>query len=333
MKIVHWTLDNGSGLNRISLNMCAEERKLGLDSYVCYTGSQPGSITKAVPDLVQVLSDDQARVMADIHVAHSHLPDGLSGKTIFIPHGTPEHCFAVAVEQGRYQGYVAGDPFMLSFYRLNHCDVTVTFWERHKFIWQTMSPKADVRCVPMGVDTDFWKPGQATGKWSGAPSLFSCENMHAIKWPLDLILAMPIIQEGVPGAVLHLHYLPLDSHRYWFPLLMANGAIYKTFASGGYFSPEELRKNFYNCDYYVSFVRYGDHNNMSMEAKASGCKVISYKGNPYADFWIDEGDQRIMGIQLIEVLNGITKPRETAPVPSIREMAEAMVNIYKSLIP
>jgi glycosyltransferase involved in cell wall biosynthesis len=310
-----------------------EERKLGLDSYVCYTNplETPGVPLHNLP--VQILTEDQARVMTDIHVAHSHLPDGIEGKTIFIPHGTPEHCFAVAIEQGKWQGYVAGDPMMLSLYRLNNTDVTVTFWDRHQFLWKTLAPKADIRLVPMGVDLDFWKPQPipSTGKWSGTPSLFTCENMHSIKWPLDLVLAYPIVREAVPGVVLHIHYIPMDQHRFWYPLLQANGTSYKSFTSGGYFTPENLRLNFLNVDYYVSFVRYGDFNNVCLEARAAGCKLISYKGNPYADFWIDEGDQRIMGIQLVEILRGITQPRTPAPVPSIKEMTEAMVNIYKSL--
>lgn len=328
-RIIHHTLANGSGLNRISTSMSIAERELGIDSYVSYTNPNDSTNPNLIAGL-QIIPQNEA-LEADIHVIHSHLPDNTKGKTIFVPHGTPEHCFTVAVNQSKSSGYVAGDPLMLSLYRINHCDATVTFWDRHAFIWKSLNPKARVETIPMGVDTNFWKPVPSIGKWAGNPSLFTCENCHQLKWPLDIILAFPLIMEVTPEAILHMHYIPLDTHRFWYPLMSANGVMYKSFSSGSYFSSTELRNAFCSVDYYISLVRYGDFNSVCLEAKASGCKVISYRGNPYADYLINEGSQIDMALELINIFKGETQPREVIKVPSLLDMANAMVKIYESL--
>ena len=326
MRVVHFTLSNGSGLNRVSVNMATSETAAGLDSSLCFTD------TKTPPPYqgVKVISMEEAKG-ADVYVINSHIPDGMKGKTVFVAHGTPEHCFSTALEQHKSAGYAAGDPFMLSMHRLNTSDVTVTFWDRHQYIWQSLNPKADVRCVPMGVDKGFWGPVESTGKWVGTPSFLSCENSHQIKWPLDIVLAFPLIMAKNPGAVLHLHYLPLDQHRWWYPLLTANSTAYKSFSSAGYLSPVDLRNAFSSVDYLLNPVRYGDFNSLCLEAKACGCKVISYCGNPYADYWIDEGDQREMADQITAISSGSVKANDTNDVPSTEEMAAEMINIYEAI--
>jgi hypothetical protein len=101
---------------------------------------------------------------------------------------------------------------------------------------------------------------------------------------------------------------------------------------------EDLRNVFNSVDYYIGLVRYGDFNRISMEAKASGCKLISYTGNPYADYWLPEGDQRTMAGELIKILKGEVKPRANQTlepileVPDISETAAEMIKIYEGLI-
>ena len=304
--------------------MSSAERGLGIDSFVSFTNTP----TESKPG--EILSEDDS-LDADIHVIHSHLPDGAKGKTIFIPHGTPEHCFTQAIEQNKASGCWAGDPFMLSIYRVNNTDVTVTFWDRHKYIWKSICPKASIITVPMGIDKEFWKPVESRGKWVGDPSLFTCENSHAIKWPLDIILAFPLIMSA-SSAILHIHYLPLDQHKWWYPLMFSNGVSYKSFSSGNYFDKETLRNAFVSVDYYISPVRYGDFNSVCLEAKSSGCKVISYKGNPYADYWLEEGSQIDMANRLLDIINGKVEKRNTLEVPNLHEMTNEMVKIYKELI-
>ena len=324
MRIVHSTINNGSGLNRVSVNMATTERKLGLDSYISFTDKPEMSTPEEF-----ILNTEESRV-ADVHVVHSHLPDRAKGKTVFIPHGTPEHCFQSAIEQNKNNGFAAGDAFMLSMHRINTCDVVVTFWDRHRYIWQSLNPKADVRCIPMGVDTDFWKPTTSKGKWAGNPSLLSCENSHSIKWPLDLIIAFPEIMRETE-AVMHLHYMPIDQHRFWYPLMNANGTMYKSYSSGMYMDADSLRNAFNSVDYYISPVRYGDFNSVCLEAKASGCKVISYKGNPYADYHIQEGDQRVIVKDLLEIFKGNVEPNKTQAVDSVETMSKQMISIYEEI--
>lgn len=310
--------------------MAIAEKLAGLDSFLSYTNEPACEVVPQDSNQMAVVPMDKAKD-ADVHVVHSHLPDGVKGKTVFVAHGTPEHCFNMAVEQSKQSGYVAGDPWMLSKYRVDTCDVTVTFWPRHAYIWQSINPKADVRVIPMGVDTDFWKPTPSQGKWAGEPSLFTCENSHQIKWPLDLILAYPLVMKAVEKAVLHIHYLPMDQHRWWFPLIQANGTCYKSFSSGLYFDQPTLRNAFCSVNYYINPVRYGDFNTICLEAKASGCKVISYRGNPYADFWLTEGDQRVMAQELTDIISGKIPARETQPVANVTTMAQEMIKIYESL--
>ena len=120
-------------------------------------------------------------------------------------------------------------------------------------------------------------------------------------------------------------------HRFWYPLLYLNGTAYKSYTSGNFISHNDLRNAFKSTDFYLSPVRYGDHNTICMEAKASGSKVISYRGNVYADYWITEGDQRVMAQQLIAILKGEVSPRECEPVPDIKDTATIMTGIYDEL--
>jgi hypothetical protein len=333
MRVIHHTIGNGSGLNRVAVNMATAEKRLGLDSFLHYTDNPSASIKAGLPgspDGADVIPISEA-TKADVHVVHSHLADECKGKSVFVAHGTPEHCFTQAIDQSKVSGFWAGDPFMLSLYRANHSDVTVTFWERHQYVWQSLCPKADIRTIKMGIDTDFWKPIASTGKLSGEPSLLTCENPHSIKWPLDIILAFPILMEKTK-AVLHAHYLPMDQARFWYPLLMANGTSYRSFSSSSYMDAPSLRNAFVSVDYYLNLVRYGDFNSIGLEAKSAECKVISYKGNPYADFHITEGDQRVMAQELIDIFAGKTEANKTTEIASIEVMGNCMKGIYEELV-
>lgn len=321
MKVAHWTLCNGSGMHRMAEEISAAECALGVDSLL-------------------VPCEDNAKwesaYDADIHVNHTHLPDipmKEGAKTVWIGHGTIEHCFQNAVEEGTNKGYGAGDTWMLVLHWLKRSDALVTFWPRQQELWQTMVDKGrTVHCVPMGVNTDYWQPIQSQGKYAGTPSVLTAENCHYIKWPLDLILMWPLVTNVVKDARLHLVYLPRDQHRWWAPLMFANGAAFKTYMTGDAFAKDTLRNAFCSTDYYCGLVRYGDVNRVCLEAKASGAKVISFRGNEYADFWISEGDQRLQKEEMVAILRGDVAPRETKPVPHIRDTAAGMIQVYTSLL-
>lgn len=326
MRIVHWTLSNASGLNRMACQISEAEKALGLDSVVCYTDAGGGVSS---PGQYTVQTKEQS-LDADFHVMHSWVPPEAKGRRVFFAHGTPEHCFQIAVEQG-VNNYAGGDPLMLSYYNIDNMEVTVTFWPRHQYIWQSFNPRSDVRTIPMGVKKDHWHPVASNGKYAGAPSVFSAENCHYIKWPLDIILAWPYIMRRNLTATLHIHYIPHNLHRYFYPLLAKTGVTFRSYTSGNYFSSTDLRNAFCSVDYYLSLVRYGDFNTICMEAKASGCKVISYRGNPYADYWVTEGDQRTMAEELLAIFEGKTLERVTEEVPDISETAQAMLKIYEEV--
>jgi len=320
MKVAHWVFCNNSGMCRMAEDISKAETAIGVDSTIIPTNDS---------------SKWELAKDADVHVNHTHIPDGYmkpGSKMVWIGHGTLEHCFQSSVEEGLNKGYGAGDTWMIVNHWLKTADALVTFWPRQQMLWQTMVGYGrKVDCIPMGVDLDFWKPQVSNGKWAGKPSVLTAENCHYIKWPLDLILMWPFVVEKIPDARMHLIYLPNDQHKWWYPLMYANGSIFKTYV-GSAFSHPDLKNAFCSVDFYCGLVRYGDVNRVCMEAKASGCKVISWQGNEYADFWLPEGDQRVQILDLLDILEGKTKPREALPVPSIKETAARLIEIYTRIL-
>jgi len=318
MKVCHWTMFNKSGMYRVAESFALTEKTLGVDAVLCNFADE---------------SKFDEMLDADVHVVHTHLPDKVAentkGKVVWVGHGSVEHTFQTSVEAGTNKGYGASDSWMLCQYWLQHADALVTFWPRQQAIWQSMCDKHTcVEYVKMGVDLDFWKPIESRGRFLGKPSVFSAENCHYVKWPLDLFIAWPWVYPKVPGSWLHVLYLPNDQHRWFFPLINRNSCAFRTVASAAVFGPEELRNAFCSVDYFIGLVRYGDHNRLCMEANACGMKSISYTGNMYSDFWIHEGDQRVVAEELTAILLGKVAPREKEPVPSIIDTAKEMIAIY-----
>jgi len=314
---------NGSGMRHVAESMANNEKKLGLDSNLC---------DFAKPD------EYLQHLDADIHVAHTHFPDAFRDKipkpfkTIWVAHGVVEHAFQNSVEQGLEKGYGAGDTWMLCQWQLQHSDASVTFWPRQQAIWQSLCDKnTKVHLVPLGVEKDFWKPVESRGKYLGNPSLFTAENCHYCKWPLDLFIMWPWVYPKIPNSHLHAIYLPTDQHRWWFPLINRNGCSYRATISASRFEQTELRNAFVSSDYYIGLVRYGEANRIFLEATACGMKTISYQGNPYADYWLTEGDQRGMANELIAILKGEIPARPKMEVPDAIETAKAMKEIYEGL--
>jgi hypothetical protein len=326
VKVAHWTAFNGSGMNRVAESLVEGEKKLGIDSIKCNCHEPP-------PDKFDSALD------ADIHVCHTHFPDDIRRritrpyKRVYVVHGTPEHTFSTSVETGLTHAYGHGDSWMLTQYNLQHADATVTFWPRHAAILQSLCDKRTiVASFPLGIDKTFWCPGPSPGKFAGAPSLFTAENCHQIKWPLDLFITWPWVYPNVKGApCLHAAYLPFDQHRWFFPLVNRNGCSYASHISCGAFTHSALVNTFRSVDYYIGLVRYGDFNRICLEANACGTKTISYRGNPYSDFWVTEGDQRIIAAELIAILNGDVPPRDKTPILDIAETCQNMKNLYETL--
>jgi hypothetical protein len=324
MKVAHWTMYNRSGMNRVAESMVEAEKKLGIDSHLCNCQS-------GIEGFENVYD-------ADIHVSHTHFPEGMRDKVtkplkiVWVGHGTPEHVFQSAVESGN-GGYGHGDSWMLIQYWLQNADAIVTFWPRHEDIWRSLCDKGrNIHCIPLGVDKDFWKPQPTKGKWSGSPSVWSGENAHYIKWPLDLFLMWPWVYPKVPGSCLHVSYLPKDVHRWFFPLVNRNGASYASHITAIVWEHKDLLNIFNSVDFFIGLVKYGDFNRLSLEAAACGAKTISYPGNPYASFWLPEGDQRRSAEELVRVLKGEVEPRKAEPVPSSEDMAQAMIKVYEGIL-
>lgn len=327
MKIAHWTAFNGSGMNNVAESLQRAEVAAGLKSVLC-------NCHDAEEELLWESAKD-----ADVHVTHTHFPEWFRRratkryKQVYVAHGTPEHVFTTAVEEGLRKGHGHGDPWMLMQYWLQNADATVTFWPRHEWFLRSLADKRTrVECFPLGVDKKFWKPGASQGRFAGDPSAFTAENCHRIKWPLDLFLAWPHVDRLLPkGGCLHALYLPLDQHRWFFPLVNRNGASYASHISPGSLHAEGLRNAFRSVDFYIGLVRYGDFNRISLEANATGAKTISYEGNPYSDFWLPEGDQRRLVTALSEILLGRVPPRDKSRVPSISETCRSFIRLYESL--
>lgn len=312
-------------MHNVAKSTVAAECKIGLDSHLL-------NMHETSSDVLDSMAD------ADVYVAHTHFPNEVKKrakkgyKLVFPVHGTIDHIFHSAVESGSH-GYGSGDGLMLFMHWLNKADAIVTSWERHQTIIQSMVNKnTKIRYVEMGVERDFWCGGPSEGKWAGSPSVFTAENCHAIKCPYDLLIAWPFVYEELIDACLHACYLPSDQHRWYFPLVNANGASYGAHISPLAFHGTALRNVFRSVDYYCGLVRYGDHNRISLEANSTGCKTISYKGNPYSSYWIDEGSQLVIAEQLKAILKGEVEPRkDKKEVADISVTAQGMKEIYESI--
>ncbi len=303
----------------------AAERKLGLNSHLI-------DIDNIQPDRWEQYVD------MDIHVPHTNFPLEIrkrvkNPKTVMISHGTPEHIFNMALQEGK-QGYGHGDHLMLWMRAMQTSDAICTFWPRHQWIMQQMCDKhTEVKLLPLGIDKEFWKAGVTKGRYEGKPSVLSCENGHMIKWPLDLFTMWPLVYGQMPEACLHVNYLPQDQHRWWFPIVNRNGASYGAHLSALKYVQSELRHVLASVDYYCNLVKYGDFNRIGLEASTAGAKIISYRGNPYADFWINEGDQRMQADELLGIFRGETKPRtDKATIYDHLEMGHAMIKVYEEVL-
>jgi len=318
MKICHWVKYVGSGSGKLGFLLCEKEKSLGLDSFVCSVDETP-----------------ESGYDADVHVIHSLYPEALrsrlkSHKTVMVQHSTPEHTFNSAVNEA--VGYGFNDGWMQAQYWLRTADAFVTFWPRHRDIWQSMVPKErEVKLVPLGVDKEYWKKLPSRGRWAGDPSLFTCDAWYQIKWPLDLFFVWERINNEVPGSCLHVTGMLPHLQRWFFPLVNTNGASYSSHISSTFFPDNDLRNVYNSVDFQIGLVQKGDFNCVSLEANACGTKTISYKGNPYSDFWLNEGDQREMAKELIAILKGEVEPRQKEEVPDITETAQAMKEIYEQL--
>lgn len=307
-------------MHRVAESICEGEKKLGIDSVL----ANPQDEATWVWD-------------ADINVSHTHFPDVIAKKNknpiVWVGHGSPEHVFQTSVEIAI--GYGHSDSWMLCQNWLRRANACVTFWPRHQKLWQSMCQRGrTVDLVTLGVDRSFWKKVESRGKFAGTPSLFTCENPHYVKWPLDLLWVWgTAIREELPTAVLHAVYIPNDMHRWFFTLVNANGTSYGSHISSTVFDHEGLRNAFNSVDYQIGLVKYGDFNRVSMEANASGCKTISYRGNPYSDFWIEEGNQfDYLVPQLLAILKGEIEPRkDKIEVPDISETVQGFQQIYNKL--
>jgi hypothetical protein len=324
MKIAHWTMFNNSGMFRVAESFAKAECMLGLDSWLVNFADE-----NSWEDILD----------ADIHVVHTHLPDTVRLrltkplKIVWVAHGTPEYVFHRSVEAGLNNGYGASDSWQLCQYWMQNSDAIITFWPRHQKIWQSLCDKnTQVTCLPMGIDTSFWKPTESRGKYLGAPSLFTAENCDYSKWPLDLFIAWPWVWPSIPTAHLHSVYLPTDQHRWFYPLINRNGCGFKTISAGVIFDQDNLRNAFCSTDYFIGLVRYGDANRLSLEACATGCKMITYAGNEYADYWITEGDQRVISEELKNILSGKVTPRKKKEVTDVAETAKMMKEIYERIL-
>ena len=326
MKISHWVLMNKSGMNRVAESICEAEKKLGIDSNLID---------------IQNAKEWEKVYDADIHVSHTHFPDIMKRritkplKLVWVGHGAPEYVFQSSVEAGTQGKYGFGDSWQLVQHWLQTADALVTFWDRHQYIWQSMCDKnTKVDKVSLGVDKEFWKKIPTRGKFQGEPSVFTCENQHYIKWALDLFFVWGDICNRVKGdnPILHAIYMPRDMHRWFFTLANRNGTTYHSHISDQSFGHEDLRNAFNSIDYYLGLVKTGDYNRVSLEANASGATTISYAGNPYSDYWVHEGDQRILATELTAILNGEVEKRKKDIVPDISETAKGMKEIYERLL-
>jgi hypothetical protein len=340
LKVCHWTQYNHSGMNNVAVSLADAEKRLGLNSFIV--------------NCFEEHNWDHA-LDADVHVAHTWFPELYNGKSfrrqltkpqkiVSVYHGTPENIFLGDVQYAQQKraelnaGFATphsrmGDGSMLLAYWLRNADAHVTFWGRHHALLKTQVERNTiVDLIPLGVDRLWWDSAFNVQKMAGNPSLWSGENPHPIKFPLDLVEAWPLVYPHLDGASLYLDYLGTDFHRQFAPLISRNGAGYGMHWSDIKWSHGVLRNLFRGIDYFIGLVRYGDFNMLSHQANAAGAKTISYPGNPYSDYWVHEGDHRLLAADLVKILKGEVEARQKDEVPDIEETARAMLPIYERIL-
>lgn len=327
MRVCHWTMFNNSGMNNVAVTMCEAEKKLGIDSQIANPFEEKQDV------LVEKFRD------FDFHVSHTYFPEWFKRvitkkdwKLVWLGHGTPEYIFYDSYYQDSAKHGI-NDGMMLNQFYLSRSDAVVTHWDRHAAIYKTMvDKKTPVHTVPMGIDLSFWKKTPSLGKFAGEPSLLWSENTHIIKLPYDLLVAWPWVYPRVKGnALLHLTRFSMDLHRWLFPLVNRNGASYASHISTSMWDAAGLRNTLNSVDYQIGLVWKGDFNRTTLEASACGAKTISYCGNPYSDFWVPEGDQRVIADRLVSILNGEVEPRkDKSPVLPSSDTAIAMKRVYET---
>lgn len=324
MKVAHWTITNGSGMHRVAESLTIAESTLGIESILA--NPQDAATWDAAKN-------------ADVHVVHTHFPPQLNylldkARLVWVGHGTPDHTYQSSVEEAEHASYGHSDPLMLMQHWLKNADARITFWDRHKWIYDQMLTKGarPTDAIPLGVDLAFWKEGGSNGKFAGSPSLFYAENPHYIKWAYDLTTALPTIQKDHPEMMFHSIYQVRDHHRALFPWSNGIGASFYSHIFPGTFDKAGLRNAFKSTDYAVGLVRYGDLNHLSLEANAAGSKTISYEGNPHSMFWVREGDQRRLAADVSAILRGDVEPRVQTPVPDVSVTAAEMVRVYGEIL-
>jgi glycosyltransferase involved in cell wall biosynthesis len=187
----------------------------------------------------------------------------------------------------------------------------------------------------MGIDTETNKAppeGTITPALAGTPSVAMMENSHAIKWPLDFLLAWPEVTRRLPSAKFHIFNQPMDQIRWWNSLMTRNGSVYRAYVSNHQLPTHELLQVFHGANFLLSPVRFGDFNRLCLEALAAGCKVISFAGNPYSHFWVTEGDQRKQAEEIYQILAGnvVEMVPEVKPVSNL-ESAKHMKALYERI--
>lgn len=334
MKVVHWCMNNRSGMHAVAESMARAELLMGVEAKVL----DPFEFEKD-PEASEWALD------ADVHVGHTHIPDRFRGKSfkrqltkpwrvVFPVHGTPELIFEQSVESAKTNGYGSGRSYAGHQIGMQNADAILSFVPRQRDLLDLATDRHTiVDLIPMGIDTAFWSGGESKGKYVGAPSFFNCENAEPFKWAMEVLRVWPWIYRGLgENAALHIANIPTDVLRFVDGLALRNGSLQGAYVGSWSYDHDNLRNILKSVDYYISTVRYGDFNRISLEAGAAGLKVISYTGNEYADFWMPEGDQRNVAKALIAIGNGEVEPRVKPPIPTEKEMGEATVHVYERIL-
>jgi hypothetical protein len=313
MKVVHYTQFNASGMNRVAESIVSAERAAGLDSH-----------------LLNIFDEQDWSVGfdADVHVAHTHFPrlqerqsfrrmlTKTPAKIVAFFHGTPEFVFGDTVKSIQTQGHWASATG-------SRCSTTGSRWptrasrsgrgiRRCTRRWSTAAPRSI--CIPMGIDHAFWSGGSSCkGRWAGNPSVLSCENAHFIKWPFDLITAWRWIYPQLENGSLNLGYVPEDCTGSGRPGSTTPAPATECAGPPRCGTPRTCATSSSRSTSSSGWCATVTSTACRIEANVAGARTISYRGNPHADYWVTEGDQRILAAELLAILRGdVAAAREDA---------------------
>ena len=285
---------NRAGIHSAARDLILAERSVGIESNYIDYGSEADCTFSRVwmkDGEVETVSPDWAIEEADIIVHHSAIPPKVRDTKkpiVFYLHGRPEYSFLLDWKQKR--GCMRAE---MGYTKNHQYKKFLTFWPRHKDVWENIFGGKEVECVSPPIDLKNFpvdgKKHEFKPEEKGQPNILICDMWREDITPFNTIFAaMKFAKEQCPTAKIHVMALPTPGSN--------NPVIDPLFANlrkSGYIGKlapviSNLDEIMRSADILVSPV--GIETRVSLEAAACGLSIVGANGNSLASFTADPRD-------------------------------------------